>query len=162
MSVGNFYRYFPSKAAIIQALIHADHGEVLRDFDTIIGSPQPMQALRDMIQMRLTTDCMSHDTNLWTEIEAAARRSAEIGAAVRQMEAAVSTALFAVFAAETGLSQNEAEQRFSAAAAFIMVLFKTASCLNAASPVDQSELKSMIIRTIDQTLNDVSQSSRKA
>ena len=74
----------------------------------------------------------------------------------------MSTALFAVFAAETGLSQNEAEQRFSAAAAFIMVLFKTASCLNAASPVDQSELKSMIIRTIDQTLNDVSQSSRKA
>jgi AcrR family transcriptional regulator len=162
MSVGNFYRYFPSKAAIIQALIDADHAEVLRDFDTVINSAQPMQALRRMVRAHLSADCVGHDKTLWTEIEAGARRSPEIGAAVQQMEAAVSSSLFAVFAAETGLSQNEAEQRFSAAASFIMVLFKAASCLNCASSVDQTELKSMIIRTIDQTLDDVAQSARKA
>jgi AcrR family transcriptional regulator len=162
MSVGNFYRYFPSKAAIIQALIGSDHAEVLRDFDTIIASPQPMQSLRQLVRLRLAEECPGHDTALWAEIEAGARRSPEIGLAVQQMEGAVYSSLYAVFAAETGLTQNEAKERFSAAAAFIMVLFKSASCLNSASAVDQTELKSMIIRTIDQTLDDVAHSPKKA
>lgn len=163
MSVGNFYRYFPSKAAIIAALISADHSDVMRDFDIIIKSPQPMQALRRLLHTRLAgEDCPVKDTELWAEIEAGARRNPEIGAAVQQMERTVAAALFAVFAAETGLTLKQAEQRFSASAAFIMVLFKAASCLNCPSTVDQTELKSMIIRTIEQTLDDVATSARKA
>jgi AcrR family transcriptional regulator len=162
MSVGNFYRYFPSKAAIIAALISADHADVLADFATILQSPHPMTALRQMIHLRFESDCAGKDTDLWTEIEAAARRNPEIGAAVQQMGAAVSDALFAVFAAETGLTQERAAERYSAAAAFIMVLFKAASCLNSPNSRDQGELKSMIIRTIEKTLDDVANSARKA
>ena len=162
MSVGNFYRYFPSKAAIIQALISADHAEVLADFATINRSTQPMVALRDMVRLRLEAECVGPDMTLWAEIEAPARRNPDIGAAVQQMEAGIATALFSVFAAETGLSINQAQARYSASAAFIMVLFKAASCLNSTNLIDQGELKSMIIRTIDQTLDDVSHSSRKA
>lgn len=163
ISVGNFYRYFPSKAAIIQALINVDHAEVLADFDTINQSPHPMAELRRMVHLRLNQDCAGPDLSLWTEIEAAARRNPDIGAAVHQMEAAISTALFSVFAAETGLTVNQAQARFSAAAAFIMVLFKAASCLNCTSLVDQGELKTLILRTIEMTLDDVTHSSsRKA
>jgi AcrR family transcriptional regulator len=162
MSVGNFYRYFPSKAAIIQALIITDHAKVLADFATINQSPDPMAALRQMIRALLAADCGDRDMTLWTEIEAAARRNPEIGAAVQQMEAGISDALFSVFAAETGLTIYQAQTRFSAAAAFIMVLFKAASCLNNTHLMDQGELKAMIIRTIDQTLNDVCHSSKKA
>ena len=162
MSVGNFYRYFPSKAAIIQALIQADHAQVLTDFATIHQSPHPMAALRQLMHQRLAEDCMGKDTNLWSEIEAAARRNPEIGAAVQQMSGAVAGAFIDIFAAETGLSQKEAQVRFSASAAFIMVLFKAASCLDPTNPVEQGELKSMIIRTIEQTLDDVAHSARKA
>ena len=43
-----------------------------------------------------------------------------------------------------------------------MVLFKSAACLNCAQGLDQAELKTMIVRTINQTLDDVATSARKA
>ena len=49
MSVGNFYRYFPSKAAIVEAIITHDLQELERDFSDIIGSPDPMLRLRQTI-----------------------------------------------------------------------------------------------------------------
>lgn len=162
MSVGNFYRYFPSKAAIILALVQADHAEVLTTFASIPKAPQPMTALRQLIHLHLSEDCGAPDGDLWAEIDAAAKRNPEIGAAVQQMGAAVAAAFVKVFAVETGLTENEAQRRFSASAAFIMVLFKAASCLNSTDTVAQGELKSMIIRTIDQTLDDVAHSVRKA
>jgi AcrR family transcriptional regulator len=160
MSVGNFYRYFPSKAAIIQALIAVDLAEIQRDFAAIIGSPQPMETLRQGIRYRINASINDHE--LWTEIEAAARRNPEIGTASQTMEAEVIRSLLSVFAAETGVTYLAAATRHSATAAFIMVLFKAASCLNCAVGVDQGELKSIIIRTIDQTLDDVANSAKKA
>jgi AcrR family transcriptional regulator len=162
MSVGNFYRYFPSKAAIITGLIQIDLADMQRDFQTILGSDRPMDHLRRIIRDRLGDHIENRDGDLWTEIQAAARRSPDIGAAAHTMERTVTDCLVSVFVAETGLPQNEASARFSTAAAFIMVLFKSAACLNCAQNVDQNELKSMIIRTIEQTLDDVANSARKA
>ena len=78
------------------------------------------------------------------------------------MEAAIAFCLIGIFAAETGLTENEATAQFSAQAGFIMVLFKAASCLKSPQAPHHGELKSLIIRTIDQTLDDVAQSSLKA
>ncbi len=162
MSVGNFYRYFPSKAAIITALIAGQLDEIQRDFQSIIGSDAPMATLRQVVRLQISGHSKHGDAALWTEIEAAARRSPDVGAAAQAMETAITQSLIAVFAAETGLAQHVAARRFSAAAAFIMVQFKAASCLNCAQKLDQVELRSMIIRTIDQTLDDVATSARKA
>ena len=162
MSVGNFYRYFPSKSAIITGLIDKDLADIQRDFQAILGSDQPMITLRQVVQMKLAEHGQNGDAALWSEIEAAARRSPEIGAAAQAMEAGVSECLLSVFAAETGLSLAEATDRFATSAGFILVLFKAATCLNCGGHVDQSELRAMIIRTIDQTLDDVANSVRKA
>jgi AcrR family transcriptional regulator len=162
MSVGNFYRYFPSKAAIITSLIAHDLADIQRDFQAIIGSDHPMETLRHVLRHRIDAHLQGNDSDLWTEIEAASRRTPDICVAAQAMESTVTDCLVSVFAAETGLPHNEAVARFSTSAAFIMVLFKSAACLNCAQNVDQSELKSMIIRTIDQTLDDVANSSRKA
>jgi AcrR family transcriptional regulator len=54
MSVGNFYRYFPSKAAIVEALIAGDLAEMEQDFSTILTAPRPMEALRAKIRKRVT------------------------------------------------------------------------------------------------------------
>lgn len=121
-----------------------------------------MGTLREVITHRiLSNHAQSHD-ELWTEIQAAASRSPEIGAAAQQMETTVTASLIAIFAVETGLTEKEALKQFSATASFIMVMFKAASCLNCAQEVDQSELKSMIIRTIEKTLDDVVNSAKKA
>ena len=162
MSVGNFYRYFPSKAAIITGLIEIDLADIEGDFQTIIGSEHPMETLRHVLRDRIRTHMEGNDGDLWTEIQAAARRSPDICAAAQTMETAVTDCLVAVFAAETGLPIIQAQARFTASAAFIMVLFKAASCLNCAQNIDQSDLRSMIIRTIDQTLDDVANSVQKA
>jgi AcrR family transcriptional regulator len=162
MSVGNFYRYFPSKAAIITGMITLDLAEIQRDFAMIINSDTPMQTLRDVVAMRIFEDDCDKDGELWSEIQAAARRSPELGAAAQQMESTITNLFIQVFAAETGLSLNEAAVRFSASAAFIMVLFKSAACLNCAQGLDQTELKTMIVRTIHQTLDDVALSAKKA
>ena len=162
MSVGNFYRYFPAKSAIIQGLIQRDLADIQRDFAAIIGSDSPMASLRQVMRLRLFEACNPHDHALWSEIDAAARRTPEIGAAAHQMESAIVNNLTAVFAAETGLTQNEAYLQFSASAAYIMVLFKAASCLNCAAELDQTRVRTMILATIDHALDDVLLSARKA
>lgn len=162
MSVGNFYRYFPSKSAIVQALIEDDLADVHNVFHAILAAPRPMAALRQGLRQRIDGTINDHDPDLWAEIEAVARRSPEIGAAAQRMEQGVAQMLTTVFAAETGLTPAEAARRFSAPAAFIMMLFKAASCMSCARGTDQSELKAIIIRNIDQTLDDVITSAQKA
>ena len=162
MSVGNFYRYFPSKSAIITGMITLDRAEVQRDFAAILLSPTPLASMRDLIHHRILHDDDKGDGALWSEIDAAARRSPDIGAAAQQMESAITACLLSVFAAETGLTQNEAAARFLPTAGFIIVLFKAASCLNCAGELDQTDIKTMILRTIDQTLDDVALAARKA
>ena len=85
MSVGNFYRYFPSKAAIIQAMILRDAAEIERDFAAIITSSEPLSALRHVIRHRLNDATCAKDSDLWAEIEAASRHSPEIAVASETM-----------------------------------------------------------------------------
>ena len=46
MSVGNFYRYFPSKAAMVEAMIRRDIADVEVKFAEVLGAPDPLAALR--------------------------------------------------------------------------------------------------------------------
>ncbi|OZA00139.1 MAG: hypothetical protein B7Y02_18735, partial [Rhodobacterales bacterium 17-64-5] len=95
------------------------------------------------------------DLALWTEVEAASRRSPEIAEAAQRMETEVLGNFLAVFAAELGLPLNEAQRRFSAPAAYVLVMVKAASCLSCATPLDQTAVRTMILRSIDQTLDEV-------
>ena len=155
MSVGNFYRYFPSKAAIIQALIHAHSDEIQRDFAAILTAPHPLATLRLVLHGRVMDQDCNSDMSLWTEIEAAIRRSPGIAIAAQGMQTKVLDNFLAVFAAETRLSQEQANRRFSALASYVLVMIKAASCLSCGSALDQNEVRSMILRNIDQTLDDV-------
>jgi AcrR family transcriptional regulator len=155
MSVGNFYRYFPSKAAIIQALILHDAAQVQRDFSVILTSSRPLATLRQVIHARVLDNDCANDLALWAEIEAASRRSPEIAEAAQQMETQVLGNFLAVFAAETGLPIEEATRRFSLPASYVLVMVKAASCLSCASTLDQPQVRAMILASIDQTLDQV-------
>lgn len=161
MSVGNFYRYFPSKSALVEALISVDLADMQRDFGAIIGSARPMEALRTMIRARIPQHQHCQDGALWAEIAAAAMRKPEIGAVASRMEDAVVGYLTAVFAIETGLCEAEARGRFSAQAAYIMLLFKAAASLGHCMTANREHLNALIIRTIEQTLDEIASTARK-
>jgi len=124
MSVGNFYRYFPSKAAIVEAMIGVDLSELQAMFALIVQSSDPMQGLRHAIRMRVTEQDCDGEGELWAEITAAATRKADIGRAARRMEDAVVENLCLVFAATTGLALAEAQERYRARAELILMLVK--------------------------------------
>ena len=155
MSVGNFYRYFSSKSAIIQSLIEHDAELVQRDFAAILTSDQPMATLRQVIRARVLGDTCGNDLALWTEIEAASRHSVEIAQAAQRMETEVLANLLAVFAAETGLTLAETNQRYATTASFLLVMIKAASCLSCTSPFDHTAVRAMILRSIDHALDEV-------
>lgn len=156
ISVGNFYRYFPSKAAIVAALIAHDLAEMEQDFATVIAAPRPLEALRVLLHYRIPEHQNCNDGKLWAEITAAAQRKPEIGEASCRMEAEILSYLTQIFAAETGLDPAVAHDRFGAHAAFIIVLFKSSSMIAPGNPQLHGHLTAMILRTIDQTLDEIS------
>ena len=81
MSAGNFYRYFPSKAALVAALIARDLQEIDGIFRAIIASPDPLAAFRAGLRVRLIEKCEG-DARLWAEIAATASRKPEVTAAL--------------------------------------------------------------------------------
>lgn len=157
MSVGNFYRYFPSKAAIIRAMVLIDAQEIRADFDQVLAHPDPMTALREGFRHRIFgPDCVE-DSALWLEIDAAARRNPEIAEAHGQIESEVRGRLTLVFAASTGLPVEEASRRFSTHTAFLMTLFKSAACAHHHQGVDTEALREMIARTMDRQFDEILQ-----
>lgn len=156
MSVGNFYRYFPSKAAIIEAMINLDLAEMERDFATVLTSPKPIERLREMIRQRIGEHQSCSDGQLWAEISAVAQRKPEIATIACRMETAIATNLTAVFAKETGLTAAEALRRFHAQAAYIVLLVKSSAMVSPDRTLLHHDLTALIIRTIDQTLDEIS------
>jgi AcrR family transcriptional regulator len=155
MSVGNFYRYFPSKAAIVEALIALDLAEMEGDFLTVLQSPTPMQALRELMQQRLDDHRTRADGQLWAEITAASLRKPEICQAACAMETQIAAYLTRIFAAETGLTEAEIAERFPAHAAFAITMFKSAAMLPPAADPIRHDLTALIQRAIDMTMGEI-------
>jgi AcrR family transcriptional regulator len=161
MSVGNFYRYFPSKSAIVEALIAHDLAQMQQDFAEIQFAARPIDGLREKLlgHIQATNNCA--DGQIWCEIAAVARRKPEIGLATLKMETAVISNLLQVFAWETGLSLEEVTHRFAAHAAFIMLLVKSKKLQTETALTARDALNLMIVKTLDQTLADISSAAVK-
>ena len=161
MSVGHFYRYFPSKADIVSQLIALDLDQMSADFGAAMQAKDPLQCLRDGIfaKLQMHQDCS--DGQLWAEITASALRKPEIGAVASHMEAEIIGHLTRIFAAATGLPLAEVAERFDAQARFMIILFKSASMMAPEPGKARDDLNALILRTINQTLDDVASASVK-
>jgi AcrR family transcriptional regulator len=160
MSVGNFYRYFPSKAAIVQAMCGYDLSEIQGEFAEIAGAEDPMAALRERILAHFHEDAMK-DGQLWAEITAAAMRKPEIGVASLQMEETITGLLAATFAKVTRRSPDEARQRYRGQCQMLVMLVKamairTAQC-GPASPELSAEVVTMIDTILAKISNDIAE-----
>ena len=161
MSVGNFYRYFPSKAAIVQALIALDLEEMARDFEPVFASDDPIAAMRQQVRVKLVEHQCNHDGALWAEITATALRKPEIGIACGHMETTLADYLMQAFAAGTGLSLEQSRARFAAHAALIVLLVKSSAMMPQKDETLRNDLNALILRIIDQTLDEVAASGAK-
>lgn len=153
ISVGSFYRYFPSKAAIVEGLIARDLQEIEQEFGAITASSDPKAALRDAILRHMNSDHC--EGQMMAEINAAALRKPELGAIVAQMEIHVIRYLTGIFAQITGLSQDVCESRFQPHALLLIMLVKAAATRPEQDATQRAHLTALIQRTIDRTLDDV-------
>lgn len=160
MSAGNFYRYFPSKSAIISALIGADMEWIEQDFHAALGTGNPMLALRHQLRDKIRQH-QSQDGCLWAEINAAALRKPEIGALLAEMERKVTAFLVQIFGQETGLSADRAHIAFAPRAGLIIALFRAAAMIGPASSAVKEQLTDQIISTIERTLDEISSQRQK-
>lgn len=158
ISVGNFYRYFPSKAAIVAALVTQDLAELEQDFATIIGSPRPMEELRDTLRRRISAEACSAVGSLWAEIAAASHRKPEICDVTGRMEHEVEGYLLAIFARTTGLAESAVRLRFGAHAQLIVMLVK--ACTMQVPDRQRDTTEALVMRTIDGLLDEVRAAGR--
>lgn len=164
MSAGNFYRYFPSKNAIIEALVARDMQRVEGEFARVMQSSDPRAALRDVIRRRLET-VEYGETALWAEIDAASSRREEIAAISGAMEREIIGYLIRVFARIADMPEAEARARFTAHASLVILLLKGVSvqaCGTASRLADppSPELQALVLRTIDTLLSEVAGTPR--
>ncbi len=155
MSVGNFYRYFPSKAAIVAALILRDLAEMEQSFRAILASDDPLSGLRATVRFRVSEASCIGEGQLWAEITAAALRKAEISAVTTHMEHEIVGYLTAIFAKVKGIDPEAARDRYYPQAMLIIMLVKSASMHPAENSVTQTRLTDLLLRTIDRTIDDV-------
>jgi AcrR family transcriptional regulator len=154
MSAGNFYRYFNSKAAIVEALVTRDLEEIEREFAQVTGSPDPIAALHAVLRQRLGEDC-DKDFPLWAEIMAAAARKPEIALACGRLERDVVDKIVHVLSVGCGLPPAQGAQRFAAPARLILLLVRGAAMQSSMTGKVDKELNALILHTIDRLIDNV-------
>jgi AcrR family transcriptional regulator len=155
MSVGNFYRYFPSKAAIVEAMCGYDLAEIQGEFAEIQTSDKPMACLRDRILNHFSEESMK-DGQLWAEITAAAIRKPEIGEAARQMEETIVSMLSTIFAHVTQRPLEDARQRYAGQCQMLVMLVKAMATRTAQCGPASPALAAQVVSVIDRILLEVS------
>ena len=161
MSVGNFYRYFPSKAAIVEALITGDLTDLERDFSDILVSPNPMGRLRQTIKRHVEDSLCNGEGRLWAEITAVSLRKPEIAAIVGQMEIALVRNLTTVFSISSGLPLTDVIDRYAAHASFVVMMVMASSMQAYDAGKQNADLTALVLRTINQTLDEIPQMTLK-
>lgn len=152
MSAGNFYRYFPSKAALVEALIARDLAEVEDAFQAIVASPDPVAALKATLRERLVEKCEGDDT-LWAEIAATALRRPEVATIHDRIEETVTRRVAQVIAVAGGVPPAEAEARFGVHARMVYLVMHGAMSSNLGRAPDDA-LHDLIVRTVEQVIDD--------
>lgn len=157
MSAGNFYRYFPSKSAIIESIVEDEIDQVRREFADVLAAERPLEALRALAWKQIE-DPDACGGQLWTEIESAAARRPEIGRILGRMEVEVTRGLIEVFARIAGVDEATAAKRYTAHATLCVILVRSMSMRppgSAEAGTADRELAALVGRTIERVVGEI-------
>lgn len=154
MSVGNFYRYFPSKNAMIHALIERDIAQVEAQFQEITQAAAPYEAMRAAIRFHvIDKGGLCENAPLWAEMTALTHRTPEIAQMIREAEAVMVGYLLQAIALAGGQSLALVTERFNAHARLLILICKASALHDHLMPEAEREaLKMLILTQIDQIL----------
>lgn len=161
MSAGNFYRYFPSKDAIIEALVQRVLSALEARFRSIMTATDPMAALRETLDGRMNPN-VCEESALWSEIVAAANRRADVGEMILRLEETLTEYLVTVFGRVAGLDAGAAHERFHAHASLIFMLIQGIKMRRRDDAADFTRLRALTLRIIDDLLEDISRAAAPA
>lgn len=155
MSAGNFYRYFSSKEAIIEAMVRRDLTEIAQKFSSIMESDDPLQTMRSGIVEQLDeVDCSG--MAIWCETIAASNRREQIGAIRERFEAAIQSYLTIVLGRIAGVSEGEAQARFQAHGTMLFILIQGIKMRRRdGDGFPDSRLRALTLEAIDSILDTV-------
>ncbi len=157
MSAGNFYRYFPSKTAIIGALISRDLTKVMEEFAVVNRARDPLAALRLSVAIRVGMPAPAEDARLWAEIEAVASRDSSLGTICHRMHAAIHDEVTATFARIGGCGEPFIRRHHQHSVDALMILVKGAA-IRAGRPAettDAAAMNALVMRMFDTILADI-------
>lgn len=130
MSVGNFYRYFPSKHTIVTAMIRRDLMEIEADFEALRASENPSQTFLHLLASRIDNLSMA-EAALWTEMQAASFRVPEIAELKLSLEMSIRAGLIDALARLHGKNGPDDIERFGTLADLTIVMVHGyAQCLS--------------------------------
>lgn len=160
MSAGNFYRYFPSKDAIIVALVERELREIEAQFAAITSAGTPRSAFLETLASHMQRHATDPDQVLWTEIQAAASRRPAVSEAVARMEESVVGYIIRIFALIAGIPEADSARRFRPHAAMMFLLVRGAAmtCCSATTDSDPAEaraLNALLMRTANSLLDEI-------
>jgi Transcriptional regulator len=156
MSVGNFYRYFPSKNAIVTAMIRRDLLDIEADFEAVRASENPSQTFLNLLASRIENLSMA-EAALWTEMQAASFRVPEIAELKLKLEMTIRGGLINALAQLHKKNAPEDLERFGTFADLTIVMVHGyAQCLSCRrlSPDDAATraLGKMVFETLRSAL----------
>lgn len=122
MSAGNLYRYFPSKEAMIAALVDAEREATAALFRTVEDTDDPLAAITALLArfLTLTTDAAGH--RLWLEILSEGARNPQVQAVLDRSDAEVRPALAHLVGRAAALGQADPAIDGDQAAVWLLML----------------------------------------
>lgn len=163
MSVGNFYRYFPSKTAIIHALIRRDIAMVEDQFAQIVAAPQPLPAIRAALYLHVHRHAADkQDAAIWAEMHSHALRNSEIATMIHQAEDEIIGCMLRAFALFSGQPLSWIEQHCKAHARMMIMFVKiSAMQTNQGNAEESAAFTGLIMTQIDTLLDQIASSQIK-
>ncbi len=140
MSAGNLYRYFPSKEAMICALVDVEREETAALFRTVEDTDDPLAAVTALLMryLTLTTDASGHQ--LWLETLAEGARNPEVRAVLDRSDREVRPALVHLIGRAVECGQADPALDREMAAVWLLAIIDGFSARIATDPASDADI----------------------